>query len=153
MKEKPPGEHINELGMEFSGKIVLMHHIIAYQAGLSGADHKYLQLIIKNEKLTAGELAEITGLTTGSVTAAIDRLEKKKLVRRLADKADRRKVYIVPDTAIIKKQLQPFFTDLGKRSSRLVASFNESELAIIERYFISSMKMMDDVIKQLKNSK
>ena len=32
--------------------------------------------------LTAGQLAELTGLTTGAITGVIDRLEKAGFVRR-----------------------------------------------------------------------
>jgi DNA-binding MarR family transcriptional regulator len=45
---------------------------------------------------TAGRLAEITGLTTGAMTACIDRLERKGFAKRQADSNDRRKVMIKP---------------------------------------------------------
>ena len=45
---------------------------------------------------TAGRLAEITGLTTGAMTACIDRLERKGFAKREADSNDRRKVMIKP---------------------------------------------------------
>jgi len=45
---------------------------------------------------TAGRLAEITGLTTGAMTACIDRLEREGFAKRQADSNDRRKVIIRP---------------------------------------------------------
>jgi DNA-binding MarR family transcriptional regulator len=39
--------------------------------------------------MTAGELSNLTGLTTGAVTGLIDRLEKKKLVKRQFAEDDR----------------------------------------------------------------
>ena len=45
---------------------------------------------------TAGRLAEITGLTTGAMTACIDRLEREGFAKREADSNDRRKVMIKP---------------------------------------------------------
>ena len=44
--------------------------------------------------MTAGRLAELTGLTTGAITGVVDRLEKAGLVRRERDESDRRKVFI-----------------------------------------------------------
>ena len=44
--------------------------------------------------MTAGRLAEVTGLTTGAITGVVDRLEKAGLVRRERDPDDRRKVFI-----------------------------------------------------------
>ena len=46
--------------------------------------------------MTAGRLAELTGLTTGAITGVVDRLEKAGFVRRERDESDRRKVFIVP---------------------------------------------------------
>jgi len=46
--------------------------------------------------MTAGELAKLTGLTTGAMTAAIDRLERSGFAKREADPHDRRKVIIKP---------------------------------------------------------
>jgi DNA-binding MarR family transcriptional regulator len=47
-------------------------------------------------RMTAGRLAELTGLTTGAITGVVDRMEKAGLVRRERDSEDRRKVFIVP---------------------------------------------------------
>jgi DNA-binding MarR family transcriptional regulator len=44
--------------------------------------------------LTAGELAEETGLTTGAITGVIDRLEQAGFARRVADPEDRRRVKV-----------------------------------------------------------
>ena len=44
--------------------------------------------------MAATELADSTMLTSGAMTNRIDRLEKKKLVRRVKDKNDRRRVLV-----------------------------------------------------------
>jgi DNA-binding MarR family transcriptional regulator len=44
--------------------------------------------------LTAGQLAEHTGLTTGAVTGVLDRLEGKRWVSRERDPSDRRRVIV-----------------------------------------------------------
>jgi DNA-binding MarR family transcriptional regulator len=46
------------------------------------------------EPLTAGQLAELTGLTTGAVTGVVDRLEAAGFVSRERDPADRRRVIV-----------------------------------------------------------
>jgi DNA-binding MarR family transcriptional regulator len=56
----------------YSDASILMHEAIARQAGLSGTDHKYLGLLIEKGKLTAGDLAQLSGLTTGAVTGLIE---------------------------------------------------------------------------------
>ena len=52
------------------------HFLKAYTSGLNTTDLMCLSFLTDAEPLTAGQLAEATGLTTGSVTIMIDRLEK-----------------------------------------------------------------------------
>lgn len=98
-----------------------MHEAIARKAGLTGSDHKYLGLIMQHKELTAGDLSKLTGLTTDGVTGLIDRLEKKKLLKRQFTKEGRRKVIIVPNEENTMKILQPLFLELQKTSD-LIAS-------------------------------
>ena len=51
------------------------------------------------ERVTAGDLARLTGLTTGAVTGIIDRLERAGFARRERDPEDRRRVYVRGDPA------------------------------------------------------
>jgi DNA-binding MarR family transcriptional regulator len=44
--------------------------------------------------VTAGRLAELSGLTTGAITTVIDRLEHRGLARRVRDPRDRRRVLV-----------------------------------------------------------
>lgn len=58
-----------EIGRESSTLAVLRHARIAEKMGLSGTDHKALDLASRAEgPLTAGEIAKLTGLSTGAVT-------------------------------------------------------------------------------------
>ncbi|MGF7229819.1 MAG: MarR family winged helix-turn-helix transcriptional regulator, partial [Arachidicoccus sp.] len=100
-----------------------MHETIARKAGLSGTDHKYLGLLIQKGEMTAGEFSKITGLTTGAATGLIDRLEKKKLLKRQFVKDDRRKVINVPNTQNAMKLYGPLFADLQEKSIKLIKSF------------------------------
>ena len=128
-----------------------MHEAIARKAGLTGADHKYLGFIMQHKELTAGELSKITGLTTGAVTGLIDRLEKKKLLKRQFTKDDRRKVIIVPNETNAIKLLQPLFLELQKKTLALIASFSETEIKAIERYFVEATVIMKETTNALNN--
>ncbi len=141
-----------ELSKKYSDTSIWMHEAIARKAGLSGTDHKYLGFIIEQEQVTAGELAAFTGLTTGAVTGLIDRLEKKKLVKRQFDKTDRRKVILVPNVVNAMKLLEPIFSELQAKTIELLESFTEKELKIIEKYFQAATDIMIHVTKKI-NSK
>ena len=66
--------------------------------------------------ITAGDLARASGLTTGAVTAVVDRLEKGGWVRRRADPADRRRVVVeLTDKAVqMTRDIYGPLKDLGE---------------------------------------
>lgn len=121
-----------------------LHETIARKAGFSSTDHKYLGFFLQKGSLTAGELAALTGLTTGAVTGLIDRFEKKKLVKRKFDKNDRRKVIVVPDTEKIIALFKPFYPDFQKETEELIDTFSEEEKEIIDRYLRKSIALMQE---------
>lgn len=130
---------------QYSDASIFMHEAIARKAGLTGSDHKYLGLILQHKELTAGELSKLTGLTTGAVTGLIDRLEKKKLLKRQFVEDDRRKVIIVPNVENSIKLLQPLFNELQQRTADLISSFSTKELQAIERYFVEATIIMREI--------
>ncbi|SHG97488.1 transcriptional regulator, MarR family [Chryseolinea serpens] len=144
-------QHFRAISRQYSDTSILMHEAIARKAGLSGTDHKYLGLLMEKGETTAGELSRLTGLTTGAVTGLIDRLEKKKLVKRQFDKDDRRKVIIVPNTQNTMKLLEPLFAELQEKTTNLISSFSKSEIQIVEKYFLSAIQVMSDVTNHLNH--
>ncbi|QNL48740.1 MarR family transcriptional regulator [Olivibacter sp. SDN3] len=133
---------VRKLSQLYAYTSIQMHETIARQAGFSGTDHKYLGFFLQKGKLTAGELAGLTGLTTGAVTGLIDRFEKKKLVTRQYDKSDRRKVFIVPDTKKITALFEPFYKAFQKETEDLLASFSDTEINIIKSYLLKNTELM-----------
>ncbi|MCW5909873.1 MAG: MarR family transcriptional regulator [Cyclobacteriaceae bacterium] len=144
-------EKFRTASRQYSDASIFMHEAIARKAGLSGADHKYLGLILQHKELTAGDIAKLTGLTTGAVTGLLDRLEKKKLLKRQFTKDDRRKVIIIPNIENSMKLLQPIFSELQQKTTAFINSFSEKEIQIIERYFTEATAIMNETTDNLNN--
>jgi DNA-binding MarR family transcriptional regulator len=132
-----------KLHQQYAYSSIQMHEAIARKAGLSGTDHKYLGFLIEKGQMTAGELSNLTGLTTGAVTGLIDRFEKKKLVKRQFAKDDRRKVFIEPNTENIMALLAPLYKEFRNKSEILFASFSNKEIKILETYFLKAIEIMN----------
>jgi DNA-binding MarR family transcriptional regulator len=69
----------------------------ARSAGLSPVHHQTLLAVKgfgKGDGLTVGEIARAMDLRPNSAVGMVDRMAKAGLVRRTADKADRRKVHV-----------------------------------------------------------
>jgi len=140
-----------KLSQQYAYTSIQMHEAVARRAGLSGTDHKYLGFLIEKGQMTAGELANLTGLTTGAVTGLIDRLEKKKLVKRNYAEDDRRKVIIEPNTKKIMALFEPLYQEFRNKSEQLFASFSSTELEIIETYFLKAIEIMHETTDKLKD--
>src|SRR4051812_39465439 len=85
-----------EASRESSTTAIFFHSAIAEQIGIGATEEKTLFILSGAGPLTAGEIAQKTGLTTASVTSLIDRLENKGFVRRLHDTKDRRRIIVEP---------------------------------------------------------
>ena len=140
---------IRKLSQHHAYASIQMHEAVARKAGLSGTDHKYLGFLMQEGQMTAGELSVLTGLTTGAVTGLIDRLEKKKLVKRQFAKDDRRKVIIVPNTEKIMALLVPLYKEYRSESAELMASFSKRELKTLETYFLKAIEIMNETTRKL----
>lgn len=133
---------IRKLAQQYAYTSLQMHEAIARKAGFSGTDHKYLGFFLQKGRLTAGELADLTDLTTGAVTGLIDRFEKKGLVKRQLDKNDRRKVFIMPNSKKIEILLKPLYQEFQDKTDELIASFSSRELKVIETYLSKAITLM-----------
>ena len=94
-------------------------------------------------QMTAGELSNLTGLTTGAVTGLIDRFERKNLVQRQFSREDRRKVIIAANTENIMALLTPLYAEFRSRSESLLSSFSDEESKVIESYFLKAIEIMN----------
>src|SRR5882757_8509454 len=88
-------QELEEAMRRSSAQGVVFGQAVANVAGISGSDLECLDFLNLEGRVTAGRLAEVTGLTTGAITGVVDRLQRAGFVRRERDAADRRKVFIV----------------------------------------------------------
>ena len=132
----------------------LGHRVVAVDrnpdaAGLAEADAAEVVDFVNVEgRMTAGRLAELTGLTTGAITGVIDRLEKAGFVRRERDDSDRRKVFIVPVPERMMAMGRPY--ELVKRAMRKQSeAYSDAELELLVRYGTDSYRSMLQATTQL----
>ncbi|WP_439662993.1 MarR family winged helix-turn-helix transcriptional regulator [Lentzea sp. HUAS TT2] len=119
---------------EQSALTVMFHTKVAGRMGLSATDEKCIDLAMRHEgPLTAGRLAELSGLSTGAVTGVIDRLERAGFVRRVRDPHDRRKVLVEVTIGDVEKFGQ-LFEEARQSLIEVLGHFGEDELQVIERY-------------------
>jgi DNA-binding MarR family transcriptional regulator len=100
---------------------------MADHIGLNRTDARCADLIDQAGGMTAGELAKAAGLTTGAVTAVIDRLEKAGIAQRIADPTDRRRVRIEA-TPKLWEVSEPLLGPMLAESQPIVGDLTDSEI-------------------------
>ena len=127
-----PQEAATLLGREFATAIVMFHEAVGKLVGLSSVERKCLDVLQRLGPVTAGAIAEHTGLTTGAVTGLVDRLENAGHVERTRDPDDRRRVVVrlKPNPqmdALMGGAFGPFVDDMAE----IMARYDEAGLRAI----------------------
>lgn len=143
-QKKQQIERIAELGRVLGTATIFFHQTAARSVGLSGSDHKYVDILMRHGSMPAGELAKATGLTTGAVTGIIDRLERHGLVHRRPDKDDRRRIVVVLNRERAIELLGPAFQGLGQKMYQFLQGFSKDELEVVSRYLRGATKLLTE---------
>jgi DNA-binding MarR family transcriptional regulator len=108
----------------------LVDELMCELMGINRTDSRCLDHLEHRGRMTAGELARASGLTTGAITGVIDRLERAGYARRIADAADRRRVLIEPTakaTEIAMELFAPMIADVRP----LMERYSDEQLELL----------------------
>ncbi|NBM16149.1 MarR family transcriptional regulator [Streptomyces sp. GC420] len=117
-----------------NGEINRLIHGFAGERGLHATDVQALAAILDAEEpLTPGRLRQHLGLTSGAVTACLDRLERAGHIRRVRESPDRRVVHL-HYVAEAKSAARVHFRPLAEAAEKARSRFGEEELAVVLRF-------------------
>ena len=116
--------------LRFIAGVVLHNQAVAQRLGLGASDSQFVSLINLHGPLPAGRLAELSGLSTGTVTGVIDRLERAGFVRRERDAVDRRKVLVVPVPEAMAELAQQY-AEHGRHADAILSRRDADQLQVI----------------------
>jgi DNA-binding MarR family transcriptional regulator len=129
----------------------IFHVALAERFGLGGSDLRCLAFLRENAPVTAGRLAEITGLTTGAVTGMIDRLERAGFARRTEDPNDRRRVLVEP-TKGKDSALDQEFAPLMRATRDCFEKYSEKELRAFAAFIRDALPAFREVTKSVSGA-
>jgi DNA-binding MarR family transcriptional regulator len=115
---------------EWSTETVMFHTAIAELRGLSAVESKVMDYLARLGPLTPKDLARYSGLAPASVTALIDRLERKGAVRRKPHPDDRRKVLIEMDMSGVA-EAGHLWDDLIAAVVKLCERYTDEQLRLL----------------------
>jgi len=128
----------------------LFSQAVAEQVGMHQTDIETMDLLNTLGPMTAGELSERTGLTSGATTRLIDRLERVGFVRRCADEADRRCVIIEPVHENLAR-LGTLFQPMADAMAELWSKLDDSELDVIIEFVRRNNAVVADINARMRS--
>lgn len=106
---------------------------VAKQLGLTETEAEALAHLARTGGMTPSQLGEVVGMTSGGVTALIQRLERADRVTRRPHPRDRRSS-IIEATPTIVEQVRSHYERLSADSDRLTTRLTEADRETIGRY-------------------
>lgn len=123
--------------------------------GLHATDIEALTQVVLARQLgasvTAGALASQLGLTTGAITAVVDRLERTGQLTRVRDPHDRRKV-LMESTAQGEELAARYLDPVRARTDTVLDQFDAVELAVIRQFLTTTAEAMAAHHHELRRS-
>ena len=119
---------------KFIASAIFFNAQAADKVGLSLTDMQMIHMLQLYGPATPGRLATWTGLSTGGVTVALDRLQKAGYVRREPNPADRRSL-IVTLAPVRNRKLSAMYGEVESETRRLLATLPSGDLAAVIRFF------------------
>jgi DNA-binding MarR family transcriptional regulator len=140
-------------GFRLSTATILFHQAIADRIEISATDLKCYSILRQTGPITAGELAERTGLTTGAITGVVDRLEQADLARRARDPNDRRRVVLeLLHDPKREREIGALYLPLGQKITELVAQYSAAERATILDFLTKATAALETETLNLRRS-
>lgn len=112
----------------------LFSQALADHVGLHPTDMQCVALLdMEPGPVSTGDIARLTGLTSGSATRLVDRMVKAGIVERHADPHDRRRslVSLSPEA---RKRIGEAWDAPGRAFGAVLESYSDTELAVIADY-------------------
>lgn len=114
---------------------------VAERFGVNRTDLRHLDLLFDGP-LSAGQLAERSGLSPAAMTTLIDRLTKKGYVRRTRDEHDRRRVFVAL-TEAARTAAWELYGPIARDGEELLAGYTDEQLTLIRDFLVADRELSE----------
>jgi DNA-binding MarR family transcriptional regulator len=154
--QKKRTEVLEELAHELrqcSGLGASFFRAAAARIEMADTDMQVIDLLDLIGPLTAGQLADLMALTTGTFTGILNRLEKAELVHRERDPNDGRRVIVRLERGKDEMhEVSSIFAPRGHAWDELASHYNDEQLAFLLEFLKRSNMISRQEIVQLREA-
>jgi DNA-binding MarR family transcriptional regulator len=146
------GELAREL-RQFNGLGASFFRAVAARVGMTVTDMQVIDILESSGPMTAGQLADLTGLTTGAITGMLNRLEEAGLVRRERDPEDGRRVIVQLERGKDEtREINSIFDTLGKAWDDMASHYDDEQIAFLLEFLQRSNALSRKEIARLRET-
>ena len=133
----PSTQEFAGLYRQYLARVVLFHQRAASELGIGMTDYQAGSLLALQDSMTAGELGDALGLTSGATTRLVDRMVSAGYARRLSDSGDRRRVR-VQHTGLMDERLRQRLESVREPIGALIAELTPEQLRGLTVYWATA---------------
>lgn len=122
-------KHLSKIIVEFYERLSSWEDSVVRDSGLSTAQAHTIEIVGHSGRIKMKDLAQKIGVTTGTLTVAVDRLEEKQLLVRQPCKTDRR-AYLIELTEPGRAYFMQHHNFHVKMTQEIVADLTDAEQQI-----------------------
>ena len=146
------GELTREL-RQFNGLGASFFRAAAARIGMAVTDMQVMDILDLTGPSTAGQLANLTGLTTGAITRILDRLEEAGLVRRERDPNDGRKVIVRLERGKDEMhKVRSILDSVGKTWDEVASRYDDEQIAFLLEFLKHSNELSRQELVRLQEA-
>jgi DNA-binding MarR family transcriptional regulator len=127
----------------------LFDDVACSRLGINRSDGRCLDIVDQRGRVSAGELAQASGLSTGAITTLIDRLERVGYVRRVRDTEDRRRV-LVELTDEARARSWEIWGPMAEEGMGGLARYPDDELLLIRDFLRAGRQFLAAHTERIK---
>ncbi len=138
---------------QFTGLGAALFRAAAARTGMTVTDIEVIDNLDSAGPMTAGQLADLTGLTTGAITGMLNRLEEAGLVRRERDPMDGRRVivHLERDRAEMR-EINSIYDALAREWAEMASHYNDEQIAFLLEFLKRSNEVSREEIVHLRDA-
>jgi DNA-binding MarR family transcriptional regulator len=130
----PTADEVSVQFRKMIAALILFNDNVSRLTGMSASESQFLHLLQLHGPMTPSELARRSGLTSGTVTGVIDRLEELGFAVRERHPSDRRKVVVTANEERLYRELAPHFEGQAKLLNGVLAQLSPAEMRAVSKF-------------------
>jgi DNA-binding MarR family transcriptional regulator len=149
-REETLGDRLGDLIRESQRGTDITDDLLCQLLGINRTDSRCLDILDQRGQMSAGALAQESGLSTGAITAVIDRLHKAGYAERVPDPADRRRVLVELTDQARAAGYELMAGPMVAAGERLLERYSERDLELIIDFMERGAEIREHHIEWLR---